>query len=84
MSQHRLADTADRLLAARRTGARIALADAELPADYAQGFAIQERVVAGLNSPVIGWKVMQVPEGPVIFAPLLQACLLYTSPSPRD
>ena len=73
MSQHRLADTADRLLAARRTGARIALADAELPADYAQGFAIQERVVAGLNSPVIGWKVMQVPEGPVIFAPLLQA-----------
>jgi 2-keto-4-pentenoate hydratase len=73
MPHDRLAATADRLRAARVRGERIALAEGELPADFAQGFAIQERVVAGLGSPIIGWKVLQVPEGPVIFAPILQS-----------
>ena len=29
--------------------------------------------MAALASPVIGWKVMAVPQGPVIFAPILQS-----------
>jgi 2-keto-4-pentenoate hydratase len=69
----RLSTIADRLLAARRQGARIALAGPDLPKDYEEGFAIQDKVVAGLASPAIGWKVMEVPGGPVIFAPILQS-----------
>jgi 2-keto-4-pentenoate hydratase len=72
MPQERPAAVAARLVAARRRGERIALTGAELPADYEEGFSIQDRVVTALNSPIIGWKVMQVPQGPVIFAPLLQ------------
>ena len=71
MSQDRFAAIVGRLVAARQKGARIARSDPALPADYAEGFAIQERVVQALASPVIGWKVMQVPQGPVIFAPIL-------------
>jgi 2-keto-4-pentenoate hydratase len=73
MSDTRIGAIADRLLAARRQGARIALAGADAPKDYDEGFAIQDKVVAALASPVIGWKVMQVPDGPVIFAPILQS-----------
>jgi len=69
----RLSSIADRLVTARRQGARIALAGPDAPADYEQGFAIQDKVVAALASPVIGWKVMPVTHGPVIFAPLLQS-----------
>jgi 2-keto-4-pentenoate hydratase len=70
---NRLAGIADRLLAARRTGARVALSGPDLPADFEEGFAIQDIVVAGLASPAIGWKVMEVPQGPVIFAPILRS-----------
>jgi 2-keto-4-pentenoate hydratase len=73
MPNDRIAAIADRLLAARRQGARVALTGPDLPKDYEEGFAIQDQVVAGLASPVIGWKVMQVPDGPVIFAPILQS-----------
>jgi 2-keto-4-pentenoate hydratase len=68
-----LAGIADRLVAARRQGARIALEGRDLPADFEEGFTIQDRVVAALASPAIGWKVMAVPQGPVIFAPILQS-----------
>jgi 2-keto-4-pentenoate hydratase len=73
MSETRISTIADRLVAARRQGARIALAGADAPKGYEEGFAIQDKVVAALASPVIGWKVMQVPDGPVIFAPILQS-----------
>jgi 2-keto-4-pentenoate hydratase len=73
MSQDRLAAVADRLLAARQQGARIQLGAAETPKDFEEGFAIQDQVVAALASPVMGWKVMKVPDGPVIFAPILQS-----------
>lgn len=72
-SHDRLSAIADRLVAARRQGARIALGGADLPKDYEEGFTIQDKVVAALASPVIGWKVMEVPGGPVIFAPILQS-----------
>ena len=73
MPDNRLAAIADRLVAARRQGARVALAGADVPKDYDEGFAIQDKVVAALASPVIGWKVMEVPGGPVIFAPILES-----------
>ena len=73
MSPDRLQAIADRIVAARRAGARIALQGTEVPRDYEEGFAIQDKVVAALASPVIGWKVMEVPGGPVIFAPILQS-----------
>jgi 2-keto-4-pentenoate hydratase len=73
MSSDRLGAIADRLVAARRQGARIALAGPDVPKDYEEGFAIQDKVVAALGSPVIGWKVMEVPAGPVIFAAILQS-----------
>jgi 2-keto-4-pentenoate hydratase len=73
MSKDRLPAIADRIVAARRQGARIALGGADAPADFEEGFAIQDQVVAALGSPIIGWKVMAVPQGPVIFAPILQS-----------
>ena len=73
MSDTRIAAIADRLVAARRQGARVALAGQDASKDYEEGFAIQDKVVAALASPVVGWKVMQVPGGPVIFAPILQS-----------
>ena len=69
----RLTAIADRLVAARRQGARIPLAGPDLPKDFDEGFAIQDKVVAALASPVIGWKVMEVVDGPVIYAPILQS-----------
>jgi 2-keto-4-pentenoate hydratase len=71
MSQTHIETTAAKLLAARRTGARVALTPNELPRDFAEGYAIQESVVAGLGAATIGWKILPVPNGPMIFAPLL-------------
>jgi 2-keto-4-pentenoate hydratase len=76
MSQDRFDAIVGRLLAARQKGTRIARSDPALPANYAEGFAIQERVVQALASPIIGWKVMQVPQGPVIYAPILGSGLI--------
>jgi 2-keto-4-pentenoate hydratase len=73
MRNDRLDTIATRLLAARHQSARISLAASETPKDFEEGFAIQERVVAALASPVIGWKVMPVANGPVIYAPILQS-----------
>jgi 2-keto-4-pentenoate hydratase len=73
VSKDRLGPISDRLAAARRQGARIAFDGCDAPADYEEGFAIQDMVVTALAAPVIGWKVMPVPQGPVIFAPLLQS-----------
>lgn len=69
MLNERLNLIADRLAEARRRGARIALDDP--PSSFEEGFAVQDRVVALLGEPVIGWKVIEVPSGPVVFAPLL-------------
>ncbi|MEZ5819091.1 MAG: hypothetical protein R3D44_18630 [Hyphomicrobiaceae bacterium] len=74
MSKDRLDEIADRLARARREGARIALDDA--PSSYDEGFAVQDRVVARLGEPVIGWKVIEVPSGPVVSAPLLAGGLV--------
>lgn len=65
----RIASIAESLVAARKAGARIALKDA--PQSLEEGFAVQEKVVAGLGSPVIGWKVIPHPSGSTMFAPLL-------------
>jgi len=73
MTPDQVKRTAERLLAARREGARVAFGAGELPQSLADAFAIQEEVVAGLASPVIGWKVIELPTKEVIFAPLLQS-----------
>jgi 2-keto-4-pentenoate hydratase len=73
MPNERLASIAARLLQARRQGARISLSMAEMPRDFEEGFEIQERVVPELASAIIGWKVMPVANGPVIYAPILQS-----------
>ncbi len=73
MPNERLPGIAARLLAARRQGARISLSVAEMPRDFEEGFAIQERIVPELASAIIGWKVMPVANGPVIYAPILQS-----------
>ena len=70
-----LAGVAERLVAARRAGARIVLGPAG-PRDDTEGFAIQDMVVSALASPVIGWKVRAMPDGAVNFAdinPFVQA-----------
>jgi 2-keto-4-pentenoate hydratase len=64
---------AARLVAARLLGTRTPLTGDNLPRDFDDGFAIQDKVAAGLGSPVIAWKVMEVPQGPVIYAPILQS-----------
>jgi len=71
MAEDRLDGIAERLVAARRQGVRISLSASETPKNFEEGFAIQEKVVPALNSPIIGWKVMAVPNGPVIYAPIL-------------
>jgi len=71
MADDRLDRIAARLVGARRQGARISLGAADTPRNFEEGFAIQERVIAALGSPSIGWKVMAVPDGPVIYAPIL-------------
>lgn len=74
MSDERIKAIAKQLAEARRTGARITLADA--PRDFEEAFAVQDEAVALLGEPVIGWKVIEVPSGPVIFAPLLAGGLV--------
>ena len=69
MTEQRLQTIATRLATARREGSRIRLDDP--PRDFEEGFAVQDRVVALLGEPVIGWKVIEVPAGPVVFAPIL-------------
>jgi 2-keto-4-pentenoate hydratase len=76
MAKDRLDAIADRIIAARRQGARIALQPAEAPTSFEEGFAVQDKVVAALGAPAVGWKVMQVPDGPVIFAPILRSDLV--------
>src|SRR5262249_54028012 len=72
MSQDRLCSIADRLVAARRQGARVALLGPHPPADYEEGFAIQDMAVAALGSSVIGWKGMAGAHGPAVFAARLR------------
>jgi len=73
MSTERVSAIADRIVAARRQGIRVALNAGETPDSFEEGFAVQDKVVAALGPAVIGWKVMAVPDGPVIFAPILQS-----------
>jgi len=73
MREDRLDALAARLVAARQRGTRISLSAAEWPKDFEEGFAIQERLVPALRSPIIGWKVTPVANGPVIYAPILAA-----------
>lgn len=68
MNNDAIQRAAEQLTSARRTGARVKLAEA--PQTIADGFAIQEKVVAALNSPVVGWKVIPLPND-VMFAPIL-------------
>src|SRR5262245_2508489 len=73
MLNDRLDGIAARLVAARHQGQRISLSASETPKDFEEGFAIQDKVVSALASPVIGWKVTPVANGPVIYAPILQS-----------
>ncbi|MGE0765777.1 MAG: 2-keto-4-pentenoate hydratase [Hyphomicrobiaceae bacterium] len=68
MSNDRLDAIAQRLGAARRQGARISLDDA--PADYNEAFSIQDRITASLGEPTVGWKVNELLDGRVTFAPI--------------
>jgi 2-keto-4-pentenoate hydratase len=74
MTTDRLDSIARQLAEARRSGRRITLADP--PRDIEEGFAVQDRVVALLAEPVVGWKVIELPTGQVIFAPLLAGGLV--------
>ena len=74
MANTRVAGLARLLADARRAGARIELA--EPPKDFEEGFAVQDAVIGLLGEPVIGWKVIEVPGGPVVFAPLLASGLV--------
>src|SRR5581483_8013129 len=76
MSKARLDGIADRIVSARRRGARVALLPSDTPMSFEEGFAVQDKVVAALAEPPVGWKVMQVPDGPVIFAPILRSGLV--------
>jgi 2-keto-4-pentenoate hydratase len=73
MREDRLDAIAAQLIAARQQGTRISLSAVEWPNDFEAGFAIQERVVTALGSPIIGWKVTPVANGAVIYAPILAA-----------
>lgn len=74
MSNDRLDAIAARLTAARRQGARITLDDA--PSDYEEAFAVQDRITASLGEPIVGWKVNEMPDGAVLFAPILAGGVL--------
>ena len=66
---------AEALVAARRNGARIAL-PAGAPANMEEAFAVQDIIVAALDSQIIGWKVIEMPSQEVIFAPILASGLV--------
>lgn len=74
MGNTRVTELGQRLADARRAGARIAIVDP--PRDFEEGFAVQDAVVGLLGEPVIGWKVIEVADGPVVFAPLLAGGLV--------
>jgi hypothetical protein len=70
MAEARLTQIAQLLADARRAGQRISLADP--PRDFDEGFAVQDEVVRLLGQPIMGWKVIEMPNGgPVLSAPLL-------------
>lgn len=71
MATSRIAAIAEQIASARRTGARITLSEA--PRDFDEAFAVQDLVIAAQKSPVIGWKVNELPEGLVTYAPILKA-----------
>ncbi|MEZ5850640.1 MAG: hypothetical protein R3D68_08345 [Hyphomicrobiaceae bacterium] len=70
MSPDALSQLADRILAARRSGTRISLLPDGAPASVAAAFAIQDRVFAGLGCEIAGYKVNEMPDGEVVFAPI--------------
>ena len=70
MSTELIGATAAKLVAARRAGQRITLSAAETPRSFAEGFALQDAVVAALGQRPIGWKLL-VADGTPIFAPIL-------------
>ncbi len=71
MAPSRIAAIAERIAKARRSGARITLDDA--PRDFDEAFAVQDLVIEAQKSSVIGWKVNELPEGLVTYAPILRA-----------
>ena len=71
MSTDRFAAFAEQLTAARRKGVRIPQPASGAPQNLEEAFAAQDLVVGALASPPIGWKVIEMPGGEVIFAPLL-------------
>lgn len=71
MAMDRIAGAAERITAARREGRRIALGPDLLPQTLADGFAVQDRSVAALGAAIIGWKVIGLPSGEAMTAPIL-------------
>lgn len=51
------------LLAARRSGRALPAFPAPIPETLAEAYAIQQRLIAGLGAPVLGWKVGRIPSG---------------------
>ncbi len=66
----KISTAATRLVAARRAGQRVQLSPEETPRDFAEGFALQDAIVAQLGQRTIGWKLL-VADGTTIFAPIL-------------
>jgi 2-keto-4-pentenoate hydratase len=62
---------AEAMIAARRKGVRIPVPASGAPQTLEDAFVAQELAVAALASPITGWKVIPLPSGDVIFAPLL-------------
>jgi len=69
MANDRLSAIAKQLGTARREGARISLG--ETPRDYEEAFTVQDQITASLGEPTVGWKVNELPDGSVAFAPIL-------------
>ena len=71
MDQRAVADAADLLVAARRTGTLLdALPDACRPQTLEDAFAIQDATVAALGETIAGWKVAIV-DGQTVRAPIM-------------
>jgi len=78
MDQRAVADAADLLVAARRTGTLLgALPDACKPQTLDDAFAIQDATVAALGETIAGWKVAIV-DGQTVRAPIM-ASLVFES-----
>lgn len=54
-------DVATALLEARRSGRALPAFPAPVPATLAEAYAVQQRLVAALGAPVLGWKVGRIP-----------------------